>query len=438
MSNIRPLTGYVEPEIVIAALERAGGTLLCLAGRGRRVVVALEGWEVEFSELEPLAVGGVKGERQPAAFATGYLGVLSYDGFCPVAQQRAPHRVFRVTKTLNWDRLEKTMGIGWDTTAQTPEVWIEEGWLRSLLADLSGRSSPFLSKAVLAPPLLGVDGLHDPFQVAAYEAKVRLILEDILDGAYYQINLLRFFSLGDATFQALVARALALGASHTSFFRCPGLELVSLSPEQFVTVRCSGETDGDGASEVVAMPIKGTCPRGRDGKEDAAFAAELQDSPKERAELAMIIDLLRNDLHRVCLPHSVKVRSPGHIETLPYVLHRVGVVAGQLDPQLTLGEFLRRLMPAGSITGAPKIAAMTAMRRYEERDRGYFMGAAFCFDPRGFFASSVLIRTAYRLDPANPFDLAAGSGIVLRSEPAKEAQEVAFKCRVLTDAATGP
>lgn len=415
---------YIEPEIALKAVERLKTPLICLAGSGRHIVLALAGKEIDYAVF---AAQVLQLPQHPISFATGYLGLLSYDGFAPTSETEVPHRVFHIYKSLVWDRVLKTLTIYEDDNLMPTGIdpWIDDAQLNRVFENASGPHS--LDTNDLAPIFIESE---DP---SGYVQMVADAVEHIRAGDYYQINLLRYFSLRNSSFARLLEKALTRGGSHALVLRCAGLELVSLSPEQFVTAGYFPEHQGEKPYNILTRPIKGTAARGENAAEDLHQKNDLDNSPKERAELAMIIDLLRNDLHRVCIPHSVDVLSSGHIETLPYVFHRVGVIGGKIRPQLQMGELLDKLMPGGSITGAPKRAAMTAIKAFEGRDRGYFMGTAFCYDPRGYFDSSILIRTAYRTDVAKDFEFAAGSGIVLMSEPAKESRECELKCRVLSD-----
>jgi para-aminobenzoate synthetase component 1 len=146
----------------------------------------------------------------------------------------------------------------------------------------------------------------------------------------------------------------------------------------------------------------------------------------------MIVDLLRNDLNRVSLADSVRVVCPHRLISHPTVHHLEAEIDARLRPDLTLGDFLDAVCPAGSITGAPKIEVMRAIQEFEGRDRGYFMGHIFYLDDRGRFDSSILIRTLVR-DESGLDEFAAGSGLVVHSDPERERREVEAKCRVVVE-----
>ena len=412
------LPEYVEPEVLLMQLAGSLTTTIFLGGNGDHVVLGLAGTEVSYEEvasqtLQPTSVP----EDVNAGFFSGigYMGLLSYDHFDSNATAPCfPCRVFDVTESMVWNRNTRQMA-------------------RHRSRRRSGQPWTIKGTHDLTPTEMGTHdaiwGTHDV--TLSYGHLVSEAIRDIRDGRYYQINLLKYFAAPEADFLGLAARISRWGGSMSSAWRIRGLEVVSLSPERFVRISPSRH-----GLSIETRPIKGTIKRGHTSESDTANADSLMTSPKERAELAMIIDLMRNDLNRVCESGSVQVVSSGHIESLPYAHHRVGVVRGKLGPQ-SFGELVNKLLPGGSITGAPKLAAMQAIRSYEGRNRGYFMGAAFFWDPTsGYLDSSLLIRTAYRERCNNeswePFSFAAGSGIVLDSDPAAEECEVMLKAQCMT------
>ena len=197
--------------------------------------------------------------------------------------------------------------------------------------------------------------------------------------------------------------------------------LLSLSPELFVALR-------DGSART--KPMKGTRPRGRDAAEDAALAAALAASEKDRAENLMIVDLLRNDLARVAEPGSVAVESPFAVETYPTVHQMVSTVQARMAPDKGVIELVRALFPCGSITGAPKIRAMELIGEVERDARGPYCGAIGRIDASGDAAFNVAIRTL-RLTPVENARgravLGVGSAIVADSDAMAEWREGMLK-----------
>ncbi len=248
--------------------------------------------------------------------------------------------------------------------------------------------------------------------------RVEEIREAIRDGSVYQVNLTQRFLLrvpGDPTsiYERLLARHPARYAAHLAL---EDGDILSLSPELFLEVR-------DGV--VVTRPIKGTLPRGRTSEEDARRAQALLASEKDRAELAMIVDLMRNDLSKVARTGSVKVESHAVLESVPTVHHLVSTVRAELDDDRTLGDLLRATFPGGSVTGAPKLAAMEYIRRMETLRRGPYTGAIGFLGRDGRARLNLAIRTLV-LD-SELARIHAGCGIVADSDPKTEWREAVAK-----------
>jgi para-aminobenzoate synthetase component 1 len=204
-----------------------------------------------------------------------------------------------------------------------------------------------------------------------------------------------------------------------------GMEAVlSASPERFLRL------EADGCIET--RPIKGTRPRHADPATDADAAAELVSDPKDRAENVMIVDLLRNDLGRVCEPGSIDVPQLVGLESFAQVHHLTSVVTGRLAPDCTVVDLLRACWPGGSISGAPKLRACRRLDELEPVPRGPYCGSLFHLGADGSFDSSILIRTLMLRGPR--LRLHAGGGIVTDSDPAAEALEMGWKIRPLLEA----
>ncbi|MDH4225770.1 MAG: anthranilate synthase component I family protein [Deltaproteobacteria bacterium] len=260
-----------------------------------------------------------------------------------------------------------------------------------------------------------------------YREGVALIQRLILAGNVYQVNLTYpWQGRTQQTGRELFARLLeGYPASCPAYLELPGptpLELLSFSPEHFLTV-----ADG----RAWTTPIKGTRPRGPDPAQDAANRQALLDSPKEQAELNMITDLLRNDLGQVCCPGTLRVDTARAVQKLPTVWHTHSVVSGRLREDISPLGALLAMAPGGSITGAPKRAAMEIIRRLEARPRGMYTGLIGCFIPGGPMVSSIAIRTLVL--QGGRLSLGVGSGITLGSDPEAEYQETLDKARYFLD-----
>jgi para-aminobenzoate synthetase component 1 len=203
------------------------------------------------------------------------------------------------------------------------------------------------------------------------------------------------------------------------------LAVLSASPEWFY------QTRGD---RLVTRPIKGTRPRGETAEDDRRLAAELASSPKDRAELTMIVDLERNDLGRVCKFGSVKVSEALTVETFAQVHHLVATVEGRLRSDAGPIDVIRGLFPGGSITGAPKIRAMEIIDELEPNRRSLYTGAVGYFG-RGSSGFNIAIRTM--LVEGSQVSFQVGGGIVADSDPAAEYRETLDKGRALREVLEG-
>jgi para-aminobenzoate synthetase component 1 len=203
--------------------------------------------------------------------------------------------------------------------------------------------------------------------------------------------------------------------------------VLSASPERFLRL----EPDG----QVETRPIKGTRPRHDDPEADAASAAELVCAPKDRAENVMIVDLLRNDLGRVCRPGSIHVPQLVGLESYAQVHHLTSVVQGRLRAGLGVADLLRACWPGGSISGAPKVRACRRLAELEPLPRGPYCGSLFHLRADGGFDSSILIRSV--MVKGARLRLHAGGGIVADSDPQEEAREMGWKIQPLLAALAG-
>ncbi len=259
---------------------------------------------------------------------------------------------------------------------------------------------------------------------ADYEAGVAAIRDAIAQGEIYQANLTRRLETafeGDPwpLYRRLRTGDPALFAAFIPLDPDGHRAIVSASPEPFLSVTADGRVATD--------PIKGTRPRGRDRADDRRLARELLESEKDRAENTMIVDVLRNDLGRVCVPGSVRVPRLCRLERTAAVQHLVSTVTGQLDEGRDAFDLLAAAFPGGSITGAPKIRAMELLERLEPVRRGPYTGAAGWIGPDGAMQSSILIRSF--VADGRRLTLHVGGGITWRSDPEAEWQETIDKAR---------
>jgi para-aminobenzoate synthetase component 1 len=252
------------------------------------------------------------------------------------------------------------------------------------------------------------------FSSQQYRDSVSEIVRLIRDGDSFQVNLAqRLLKKANLTSPDLYLRLRAANpAPFAAYYSGANFEVLSSSPERFLKVR---------GGDVETRPIKGTVHRTGDRWEDERLAAELSGSEKDRAENVMIVDLMRNDLSRVCTDDSVKVSQLCQIERYEYVQHLVSVVQGQLCQGKTAADLLRACFPGGSVTGAPKIEAMRTIAALEPNPRGPYCGSIGYISCGGSADFSILIRT---ITAAHGYwQIPVGGGITARSQPAAEEAE---------------
>ena len=261
-----------------------------------------------------------------------------------------------------------------------------------------------------------------------YAGQVRILREWIAAGDLFQANLTaccESLRPERADPLRLYRRLVRHGPAPFAGLAIAGEEaVISASPERFLRLHPD--------RRVETRPIKGTRPRQTDPDADAASAAALICDPKDRAENVMIVDLLRNDLGRVCVPGSVHVPQLLGLESYAHVHHLTSVVMGQLAAGRGLVDLLRACWPGGSITGAPKVRACRRLNQLEPVPRGPYCGSLFHLGADGGFDSSILIRTL--LQKGRRLRLHAGGGIVADSDPEGEAREMGWKIEPLLEA----
>jgi anthranilate synthase component 1 len=213
-----------------------------------------------------------------------------------------------------------------------------------------------------------------------------------------------------------------------AYFNFRDWQIIGSSPEVMV----KAETAPDGGVIATVRPIAGTRPRGKTTQQDAAFAQDLLEDPKEVAEHVMLVDLGRNDLGRVCQNGSVKVDELMVVERYSHVMHIVSNVVGKLALDKTAWDLLKACFPAGTVSGAPKIRAMEIIHELESSRRGVYSGVYGYYDFEGQLNTAIAIRTMVVHDKT--VSVQAGAGLVADSEPEKEYEETLNKARGLLEA----
>jgi para-aminobenzoate synthetase / 4-amino-4-deoxychorismate lyase len=258
---------------------------------------------------------------------------------------------------------------------------------------------------------------------AEYCASVERIQDYIRAGDTYQVN---FTDTVDARTKLSATELFAelsprQPVSYSAFLNVDGNHILSFSPELFFRIE-----DG----RIVTRPMKGTMPRGRDSREDVEAAARLQQDEKNRAEHVMIVDLLRNDLGRICTMGSVQVEDIFSVEKYRTLLQMTSTISGTLQAELGYYDIFRSLFPSGSITGAPKIRTMQIIRELEQKPREIYTGAIGFIAPDRSSIFNVAIRTLVLKD--GRVRMGVGGGIVADSIPSEEYRECQLKASFLS------
>jgi para-aminobenzoate synthetase component 1 len=268
--------------------------------------------------------------------------------------------------------------------------------------------------------------LRSTFTHRGYLDTVQRVRDYIIAGDIFQANLSQRFqtSLREEPFELYRRLRQRNPAPFAAYLDFGDLQILSASPERFLRLDPERRL-------VETRPIKGTRPRGLGPMHDAALGRALAESQKDRAENVMIVDLLRNDLSRVCRPGSVRVPELFAIEHHPTVHHLVSTVIGELEEGSTAFDLIRATFPGGSITGAPKVRAMEIIAELEPTQRGVYCGSIGYLSVTGALDASIVIRTYLVLQGQVYFQ--AGGGIVADSDPELEYRETLDKARGLIE-----
>jgi len=253
------------------------------------------------------------------------------------------------------------------------------------------------------------------FSKQEYIAAFDQVQTYIQSGDCYQVNLAQRFQAqcSGSSWQAYCKLSEANHAPYSAFINTGEADILSLSPERFLALN---------DKQVETKPIKGTRPRGQTATEDYQLQTELQQSKKDQAENLMIVDLMRNDLGRSCIPGSISVPDLFKLESFHSVHHLVSTIIGTLEEAEDAFSLLANSFPGGSITGAPKIRAMNIIDQLEPHRRSYYCGSIGYIDIRGNMDSNISIRTLVRKQ-ANLYCW-AGGGLVSASKHEEEYQEM--------------
>jgi len=407
----------------LAALDSAAGSPADWSWVAFEPREELPSLPAELAALDDwLAAAPRLGGSVPGPFAGGFLGALGYDAGAPGEEQSLPPDPWGqpalvgglYTRFFVFDHRERRLHLVLDPAAEIERAGLEELARRALAAPAQPR------RTVAGPLERLVPG-------ARHRERVETARRLIHAGELYQANLAHPFEAeldGDPLDLYLRLRE-ENPAPYMGYLRWAGGAILSASPELLLEVE---------GRDLRTRPIKGTAPRGATREEDERRARELHASEKDRAELAMIVDLMRNDLGRVAEIGSVRVESAWpRLRSYEGLHHLMADVHGQLAEGRSALDALAACFPAGSITGAPKLRAMEVIARLEGRGRGFFCGSLGFLDRRGNARFNVLIRTIeWRPEPAQGAGAGrvryqVGGGITFASDAEAEERETLLK-----------
>jgi para-aminobenzoate synthetase component 1 len=265
------------------------------------------------------------------------------------------------------------------------------------------------------------NSIQQRFSKAEYCQTVERIREHIAAGDVYEINLCQEFYAEDVTLEPYAVFEKLNDIASTpfaAFLRLGERFLMCASPERFLAKR---------GQQLISQPMKGTIKRSADEEEDRKLREKLHSDPKERAENVMITDLVRNDLARSSKPGSVKVKELFSVHSFPGIHQMITTVTSELRDGVDAITAIRNAFPMGSMTGAPKVAAMELIEKYEKSKRGLYSGSVGYFTPDGDFDFNVVIRSIMYNAKAKYLSFQTGGAITYDSDPEREWEECVLK-----------
>ena len=371
----------------------------------------------DFFELMGQVMAQLRQPQRPQApfpFTGGVVGYLGYElkaltGTDNIHVSELPDALFYLPQNL----------LVFDH--QRNKAWLCHLWGERLTLQPPGKASRARIPQFLPGPVTeSVLGLADC--AATYQEKIDHCLRQIVDGESYEICLTNRarMACADAPLKVYQRMRAISPVPYGAFIDTGSFAILSASPETFLHIDCGGR--------ILSRPIKGTRPRGCNTEVDQSLRQELADSPKDRAENLMIVDLVRHDLNGICVPGSVSVPRAFAIESYSSVHQLVSTVEGQLRADVGPFAAIRACFPGGSMTGAPKRRTMEIIDRLEASARGVYSGALGWIGVDGYTDLSIVIRTAVLKDGTASFGI--GGAIVAASDPAEEMRETLVKASV--------
>ena len=416
--HVEQLRGWVSPTNAFIALYSESKNAFWLDreySQDQPFSVIGTGEEIVYEDYDSLRAGLEKHEdiELPFGFRPGLVGWLDFEGVRP--------RFLRVESALVFDHQKRHLYL----IARANDEALYRNWLDAALLRIGligGESLKYLHQ-VSSPKITAVTARHSD---SDYLSLIEKAQSHIRAGDVYQLCLTNQYQLeGSADPLATFLELREINpAPYAGYFKFGETVLVSSSPEQFLSVSQDGK--------VSSKPIKGTRPRGADDISDSKIIDELRNNVKERAENLMIVDLMRNDLTRVCEADSVAVAKLFDVETYATVHQLVSTVTGQLQPKQDAVSAIDAAFPGGSMTGAPKLRAIEIISELEAGSRGVYSGVAGYLGDNGSADFGMVIRSL--VFEGRKITLGVGGGITIDSEPIAELAETKLKALALLKA----
>lgn len=310
-------------------------------------------------------------------------------------------------------------------TPETIEIEYANGLPQNILQEILATEIP---KNIVSAPIVP----KPAFDRQSYIETIEKIRQHILRGDCYEINFCQSFSAENAVINPLQAYQSLVKISpnpFSAYYKLNEKYLLCASPERYLMKK---------GNQIFSQPIKGTSARNlSDKNKDIAQKQYLQNNSKEKSENVMVVDLVRNDLSKICMEGSVKVNELFGVYSYPQVHQMISTISGNLNADISFTEIIKATFPMGSMTGAPKLKVMQLIEKYEKTKRGLFSGSVGYISPNGDFDFNVVIRSILYSEKNNFLAYNVGSGITFYSNAKSEYEECMLKAKAIVQVLDG-